>query len=63
MPGQPQYVAILDKWNLAPQLPDSAFVLQIPEGVERIDLEKLTTRQTPAQSQIQEPEPADPGGR
>ena len=42
-PGQPQYIAFLGKWDLSCQLPDSAFTLEIPEGVKRIDLEPVLT--------------------
>ena len=62
-PGQPQYIAILGEWNLSPQLPDSAFTLEIPEGVERVDLEAIATQATPAQTPPEEPTPSDQGGK
>lgn len=56
-PGQPQYVAFLGEWNLSPQLPDSAFTLEIPEGVERIDLEAIATQVTPGRAPGDQPSP------
>ena len=61
-PGQPQYVAFLGEWNLSPQLPDSAFTLEIPEGVERIDLEAIATQATPVRTPGEEPAPSDRDG-
>ena len=61
--GHEVYIAILGEWNLSPQLPDSAFTLEIPEGVERVDLEAIATQATPAQTPPEEPTPSDQGGR
>ena len=40
-PGQPQYITFLGEWNLSAQLPDSAFTLEIPEGLEKIELKRI----------------------
>ena len=37
-PGHPQFVALLDKWDLSANVPDSAFDLKPPEGAKRKDL-------------------------
>lgn len=42
-PGQPQYIAILHKWNLAPTFKQSLFVFQRPDGAERVDVERIRT--------------------
>jgi hypothetical protein len=38
LPGYPQFTALLDKWNLAPQIPDAAFEFSPPPGMNKIDL-------------------------
>jgi hypothetical protein len=38
LPGQPQYVAMLNKWNLSAQIPDSTFTFTPPAGATRRDL-------------------------
>lgn len=37
MPAQPQFIALLDKWDLAADVPDTA--LPVPAGYKRVDLE------------------------
>ena len=61
-PGQPQYIAFLGKWNLSAQLPDTTFTLEIPEGVERIDLEAIATQATPGRTPDAQPAPSDQDG-
>lgn len=41
LPASPQFVAVLDKWELSPQLPDSAFEAKIPQSAKRIDLQPV----------------------
>jgi hypothetical protein len=41
LPGQPQFVALLDEWNLAADLPDSTFNLAAPAGFKRVDLQPV----------------------
>jgi hypothetical protein len=41
LPASPQFVAVLDKWELSGQVPDSAFEAKIPQGAKRIDLQPV----------------------
>lgn len=38
LPGHPQFVALIDKWELAPPAADSAFEFTPPAGAKRVDL-------------------------
>lgn len=38
LPGHPQFIALLGKWNLTPQVSDELFVFEAPEGAKKIDL-------------------------
>jgi len=46
-PGHPQYLALIDKWNLTPDAPDSAFEFTPPAGAKRIDLTPLSSSDAP----------------
>jgi hypothetical protein len=35
--GAPQFTALLSKWNVNPELPDSLFIFEVPEGAEKIE--------------------------
>lgn len=63
MPGQPQYAATLGAWNVSPQLPESAFTLEIPPGVKRLDLEKIATQEPMVETPVEEPGASEPGDR
>jgi len=39
--GQPQFVAIIGKWDLARQLPDELFAFKAPEGTKKMDLKPI----------------------
>jgi hypothetical protein len=39
--GQPQFVAIIGKWDLARQLPDEVFTFKAPEGAKKMDLKPV----------------------
>ncbi len=41
MPGQPQYTALFDNWNLQADLPDDLFQFEAPAGGKEIDFEPL----------------------
>jgi hypothetical protein len=41
MPGQPQYIALLDRWERAPRLADEIFKPQIPSGVKEVDIQSV----------------------
>ena len=36
LPGDPQFAALFDRWDLAAELPDETFVFTPPPGAERI---------------------------
>lgn len=40
-PGEPQYSAIIRKWNVAPKLNDALFVFEAPEGAEKIEVSAI----------------------
>ena len=46
IPGQPQFVALLDKWELSADLPDTTFALPVPTGFERVDLQPVAAPAT-----------------
>jgi hypothetical protein len=43
-PGQPQFAAVLDRWNFSPKLPDSLFLFSPPEGAEKIRFLSMQAR-------------------
>ncbi len=49
-PGQPQYIAFLGKWNMAPEFPEGLFTAKIPDGVKLIDIMQLRGRNAPDSS-------------
>ena len=49
-PGQPQYIAFLGKWNMAPEFPEGLFTAKIPDGVKPIDIMQLRGRSAPDSS-------------
>jgi hypothetical protein len=61
LPGQPQYIALLGKWDLSPDLPDSVFVPDVPEGTKKIDLKpgpgRPGTGRRPAEKAVPKPDP------
>jgi hypothetical protein len=40
-PGQPQFVAVFDKWNLSAQVPEGLFTFKAPAGAKRVDLNPI----------------------
>ena len=40
-PGEPQYTAVVRKWNLAPTFPEGLFTFQAPPGAERAELKRF----------------------
>jgi hypothetical protein len=48
LPGDPQYIAFLDDWNLTAKLPDDAFSFTPPPGARKTEL-------TPGRKQLGEP--------
>jgi hypothetical protein len=45
--GYPQFIAILDDWDLAPNLPEDQFTPKIPEDAQKVDVETLRTPTAP----------------
>jgi hypothetical protein len=41
LPGQPEFIAFLDEWNLSPELPDEIFVFTPPTGATKIDMQRI----------------------
>lgn len=41
LPGYPQFMALLDKWNLDAQIPDETFAFAPPQDGKRVDLQPL----------------------
>jgi hypothetical protein len=35
--GAPQFTALLSQWNVNPELPDSLFIFEVPEGAKKIE--------------------------
>ena len=40
-PGEPQYSAVLRRWNLDPQFPDDLFTFEAPEGAQKVDAKAM----------------------
>lgn len=60
LPGHPQFIAIFDKWNLSPKLPDDLFSFKAPAGAKRVEIEPLLAK--PALDKMLEEKPdAKPG--
>jgi hypothetical protein len=59
-PGEPQYSAVIRRWNLDAKVPEGLFTFEAPEGAQKIDAQAMKRSQdgTPV------PPKADPkGGR
>jgi len=54
LPGQPQYVAFLNDWNLAAEVPEGTFSFTPPPGARKTDL-------TPGRKQVEPPAEPAPG--
>ena len=48
LPDAPQFVALLDKWNLADQQPAKVFEFTAPDGAKRIELPVVDQTASPA---------------
>jgi hypothetical protein len=59
-PGQPQYIALLGKWDLSTPLADSVFELEMPEGAKKIDLKPASERPNGGQPEEGKPGPEGP---
>jgi hypothetical protein len=62
LPGYPQFIAVLDKWDLSVNLPDSSFESKIPPDSKRVDLQPIEPRAA-SPTALPSPSPATQPGR
>lgn len=56
-PGEPQYVVVIHKWNLAPAFPEGLFDFEPPEGATKMELARvLGAESQPGEPQSENPE-------
>ena len=48
-PGEPQFSAVLRKWNLTPTFPEGLFRFEAPPGSRRVEFSSFTEPATPAE--------------
>lgn len=48
LPGQPQFIALLDGWNSNPNVDDDTFKLVLPESATEVALEPMISRAKPS---------------
>jgi hypothetical protein len=60
-PGEPQYSAVIRRWNLDAKVPDGLFTFEVPEGAQKIDAQAMKRR--PEAGDAAPPETAAKGGR
>ena len=47
LPGHPQFIALLDHWNVKPEISDDLFTFKAPENARLIDMKEiLSSRQS-----------------
>jgi len=59
-PGEPQYSAIIRRWNLESKVPEGLFTFEAPEGAQKIDAQAM---KEPEAGEPALPETAPKGGR
>jgi hypothetical protein len=59
-PGEPQYSAVIRRWNLESKVPEGLFTFEAPEGARRVDAKDM---RRPEAEDAQRPETAPKGGR
>ena len=59
-PGEPQYSAVIRRWNLESKVPEGLFRFEAPEGAQKID---ATAMKRPDTEDATPPEMAPKGGR
>ncbi len=59
-PGEPQYSAVIRRWNLESKVPEGLFTFEAPEGARRIDAKDVKRKQA---EDSKAPETAPKGGR
>ncbi len=58
--GEPQYSAVIRRWNLESKVPDGLFTFEAPEGAQKIDAKAM---KRPDAEDATPPETAPKGGR
>jgi hypothetical protein len=58
-PGEPQYSAVIRRWNLESAVPQGLFTFEAPEGAQKIDAQ---SRKRPGAEHAAPPETAPKGG-
>ena len=46
LPGNPQFIALLDRWNLTDKQPDDAFTFTPPSGARKVELKAVRSQPT-----------------
>ena len=59
VPGQPQYIALLDGWDFSPSLADASFTLTPPPGAKPIELKPVAERPGTGRTPTEEVSPGD----
>jgi len=59
-PGEPQYSAVIRRWNLESRVPEGLFTFEAPEGAQRIDAQPMPRNEA---GDAATPETAPKGGR
>jgi hypothetical protein len=59
-PGEPQYSAVIRRWNLESAVPEGLFAFEAPEGAQRVDAKDM---RRPEAEDTKAPETAPKGGR
>ena len=58
-PGEPQYSAVIRRWNLESSVPEGLFTFEAPEGAQKVDAQAMT----PGEGDAAATETAPKGGR
>ena len=61
-PGEPQYSAVLRKWNLSPTFPEGLFTFEPPPGARRVEFSRITGPEEEGQAQASGAEGSTEGG-
>ncbi len=59
-PGEPQYTAVIRRWNLESSVPEGLFTFEAPEGAQKIEAKDMKRPET---EDAKPPETAPKGGR
>ena len=59
-PGEPQYSAVIRRWNLESEVPEGLFTFEAPEGAQKIEAKEMKRPET---ERRHAPETTPKGGR